>query len=137
MSDGTDPVRSRIMAAVRGRDTAPELRVRRCLHAMGYRFRLHRRDLPGTPDIVLPRHRICIFVHGCFWHRHPGCRKTTTPKRNAEFWNEKFARNVARDEANGRDLMSAGWNVVIMWECETEDPERIAEVLRSRLPPRS
>jgi len=137
MSDGTDPVRSRIMAAVRGRDTAPELRVRRCLHAMGYRFRLHRRDLPGTPDIVLPRHRICIFVHGCFWHRHPGCRKTTTPKRNAEFWNEKFARNVARDEANGRALTSAGWNMVIMWECETEDSERIAEVLRSRLPPRS
>ena len=137
MSEGTDPVRSRIMAAVRGRDTAPEIRVRRCLHAMGYRFRLHRRDLPGTPDIVLPRHRTCIFVHGCFWHRHPGCRKTTTPKRNTEFWNEKFARNVARDEANGRDLMSAGWNVVILWECETEDPERLAEALRSRLPPRS
>ncbi len=137
MPEGTDPVRSRIMAAVRGRDTAPELRVRRCLHAMGYRFRLHRRDLPGTPDIVLPRHRTCIFVHGCFWHRHPGCRKATTPKRNAEFWNEKFARNVARDEANGRDLMSAGWNVVILWECETEDPERLAEALRSRLPPRS
>jgi len=137
MPEGTDPVRSRIMAAVRGRDTAPELRVRRCLHAMGYRFQLHRRDLPGTPDIVLPRHHTCIFVHGCFWHRHPGCRKTTTPKRNANFWKEKFARNVARDEANGRALTSAGWNVVILWECETEDSERLAEALRSRLPPRS
>lgn len=137
MPDGTDPARSRIMAAVRRRDTAPEIRVRKCLHAMGYRFRLHRRDLPGTPDIVLPKHRVCIFVHGCFWHRHPGCPKATTPKNNAEFWQEKFARNVVRDAENERALVDKGWKVVTVWECETRNSRDLEETLRSRLSPSS
>ncbi|PRX33961.1 T/G mismatch-specific endonuclease [Meinhardsimonia xiamenensis] len=134
---GTDPSRSHIMAAVRGKNTTPELRVRKCLHAMGYRFRLHRRDLAGTPDIVLPRYRTCIFVNGCFWHRHPGCKRATSPKRNAEFWEAKFARNVARDEANGHALTAEGWNVVTIWECETVGCEGLTKLLRSVLPRRS
>ena len=132
----TTPERSRIMRAVGRRDTRPELRVRRALHSMGYRFRLHRKDLPGTPDIVLPKYRTCIFVHGCFWHRHEGCKKATTPKSNESFWQEKFARNVLRDEENRRALEALGWNVVIVWECETERAETLFKTLRDRLPPR-
>lgn len=132
----TTPERSRIMRAVGRRDTRPELRVRRALHSMGYRFRLHRKDLPGTPDIVLPKYRTCIFVHGCFWHRHEGCKKATTPKSNESFWQDKFARNVLRDEESRRALEALGWNVVIVWECETERAETLFKTLRDRLPPR-
>ena len=124
------------MRAVGRRDTRPELRVRRALHSMGYRFRLHRKDLPGTPDIVLPKYRTCIFVHGCFWHRHEGCKKATTPKSNESFWQDKFARNVLRDEESRRALEALGWNVVIVWECETERAETLFKTLRDRLPPR-
>lgn len=133
----TTPERSRIMRAVGRRDTRPELRVRRALHSLGYRFRLHRKDLPGTPDIVLPKYRTCIFVHGCFWHRHKGCKKTTPPKSNVDFWKEKFTRNISRDEQNKRALEALGWNVVLVWECETEDNDILLNTLRSRLPPRS
>lgn len=121
MSDELPPTaeRSALMSRIRGRDTAPELRVRRALHAMGYRFRLQRRDLPGTPDIVLPRHRIALFVHGCFWHRHPGCRSATTPRTRANFWQAKFAANVWRDASAANELRAAGWRVVTIWECET------------------
>ena len=126
--------RSRMMAAVRGRDTKPEIRVRSLIHGMGFRFRLHRRDLPGSPDIVLPRLRICVFVHGCFWHRHPGCRATTTPKTRAEFWNEKFETNVSRDARNEAKLRDMGWEPVVVWECETRDlpplQERLEAVFR-------
>ena len=111
-------VRSRNMAAIRGKDTAPELAVRRILHAMGLRFRLHRRDLPGRPDIVLPKHRTVVFVHGCFWHRHEDCRYTTTPKTRQEFWQTKFAANVERDRRNRTDLQQLGWRVIVVWECE-------------------
>jgi DNA mismatch endonuclease (patch repair protein) len=116
-----DPVRSRIMSLVRQANTAPELIVRRTLHDLGLRFRLHRKDIAGTPDIVLPKHRTVIFVHGCFWHRHIGCSKTTTPKIRAEFWHEKFDRNVDRDARNERVLIDQGWNVLIVWECETKN----------------
>lgn len=110
--------RSRIMSAVRGKNTKPELAVRSVAHAIGFRFRLHCRDLPGTPDLVFPRLRRVVLVHGCFWHRHQGCAATTTPKANAEFWAEKFKRNVARDRATARTLRQQGWRVLVVWECQ-------------------
>ncbi|WHS59662.1 MULTISPECIES: very short patch repair endonuclease [unclassified Pseudomonas] len=110
--------RSRMMAAITGKNTQPELALRRFLHANGYRFRLHRKDLPGKPDIVIPKLRTCIFVHGCFWHRHAGCRYATTPKTRSEFWAAKFSRNVERDLENVYALRSLGWRVITVWECE-------------------
>jgi len=106
------------MAAIRCKDTSPELRVRRLLHHLGYRFRLHRRDLPGSPDIVLPKHRTVVFVHGCFWHRHPGCRYATTPKTRADFWTNKFEQNIRRDHHQQQQLREMGWSVMVIWECE-------------------
>lgn len=117
------------MARIKGRDTAPEILVRRLLHALGYRFRLHRRDLPGCPDIVLPRHHTVIFVHGCFWHCHAGCPRATLPVRNAEFWRAKLEGNRARDIQHASDLASAGWQVLVVWQCEIRD----WEALRTRL----
>lgn len=114
--------RRALMGRIKGVNTKPELVVRRILHAMGRRFRLHRKDLPGRPDVVLPRFRTAIFVHGCFWHRHIGCRGTTMPKTRAEFWNAKFEANVARDLVAQQALIAAGWNVVVIWECETKNP---------------
>lgn len=114
------------MKRVRGKNTKPEIIVRRALHAAGYRFRLHRRGLPGSPDIVLPKHRLVIFVHGCFWHRHEGCPKTTTPRTRTEFWNAKFATNQLRDEAAVETLRLQGWTVVIVWECEAASTEWLA-----------
>jgi len=114
-------VRSKMMSGIRGKNTKPELQVRSILHKMGYRFRLHRKDLPGTPDIVLPRFRTVIFVHGCFWHRHEGCKFACTPKSRIEFWEEKFSRNMERDRRKILQLQQAGWNVEIIWECETTD----------------
>jgi DNA mismatch endonuclease, patch repair protein len=122
--------RSRMMAGIRGRNTGPELKLRRLLHAAGFRYRLHAKDLPGRPDIVLPRYRAAIFVHGCFWHRHPECRYATTPGSNTEFWTTKFAANVARDFVNERALIEAGWRVTIVWECELKrDADRVADEL--------
>ncbi|WP_429534477.1 very short patch repair endonuclease [Pseudomonas silensiensis] len=112
--------RSRMMAAIRGKNTGPEIVVRRYLHAHGYRFRIHRKDLPGKPDIVMPKLRTCIFVHGCFWHRHPDCKYAYTPKSRLDFWLPKFAKNVERDLATQSALRALGWNVVIIWECETK-----------------
>ena len=109
--------RSRMMAGIRGRDTRPEMTLRRTLHAAGFRFRLHIRDLPGTPDLVLPRFRSVLFVHGCFWHRHPGCRHSTTPATRPEFWASKFDANERRDRRNTERLLNAGWRVGIVWEC--------------------
>lgn len=135
--DHLDPEdRSLNMAKVRGKNTKPELIVRRALHAMGFRFRLHRRDLPGSPDIVLPRRRTAVFVHGCFWHRHPGCPRATTPSTNTPFWKAKFDRNVERDRGQVEALTLAGWNVAIVWECEVRDPARLRTILRDRLDPR-
>ena len=109
--------RSRMMAAIRGRDTAPELALRRTLHAMGFRYRLHSRKLRGRPDIVLPRYRAVVFVHGCFWHRHEGCRYATTPATRPGFWKAKFAANVARDADVRSALIRDGWRVATVWEC--------------------
>lgn len=121
--------RSRNMAAIRGKNTAPELAIRRILHSMGLRFRLHRKDLPGSPDIVLPKHRIVVFVHGCFWHRHEGCKYSTIPKTRQEFWLSKFESNVVRDMRNQAELEQLGWRVLVVWECELRKPE----ALRSRI----
>lgn len=117
--------RSRLMSKVRSRDTKPELLVRSLVHRHGYRFRLHRRDLPGSPDLVFSSRRAIIFVHGCFWHRHPGCRKATVPGTRREFWRKKFARNVKRDKIVRETLEQDGWRVLTVWECETRDVEKL------------
>lgn len=110
--------RSAAMSRIRGKDTKPELVVRRLAHALGYRFRLHRRDLPGTPDLAFPSKRKVIFVHGCFWHRHRACRFAYIPKSNAEFWSGKFAATLERDKRAIRSLRKQGWDPLILWECE-------------------
>lgn len=128
MTDIVGPeVRSRMMSGIRGTGTRPEMLVRRTLHARGFRYRLHVRDLPGRPDVVLPAYRAVIFVHGCFWHRHPGCRLAATPKTRPEFWSEKLAANVARDADAQRLLRQAGWRVGVIWECALRRKERLAE----------
>lgn len=109
--------RSRNMAAIRGKDTRPEMALRLALFAAGFRYRLHMRELPGSPDLVFSKHRAVLFVHGCFWHRHEGCRYTTTPRSNEEFWRLKFRDNVSRDKRNVGLLREAGWRVGIVWEC--------------------
>ena len=116
--------RSRIMSSVKQKNTAPELMVRSCLHRLGYRFRINRRDLPGSPDIVLPKWKAVIFVHGCFWHRHKDCSRTTTPKTNTEFWERKFQANVLRDQRKLDELNLLGWKTAIIWECDViKSPE--------------
>lgn len=115
--------RSWLMSRVKAKDSLAEMRVRRIAHSLGLRYRLHRRDLPSTPDLVFPRYRVVLFVHGCFWHRHPGCKKATTPKSRVKFWQEKFRRNIVRDQQAIQDLQSMGWKVVIIWECETKEKE--------------
>jgi DNA mismatch endonuclease (patch repair protein) len=112
--------RSELMSRVKSRNTKPEILVRSALHNLGYRFRLHRKDLPGSPDVVLPKHRTVIFIHGCFWHQHPGCKKSTLPKQNASFWSTKLARNVEHDKEVRRKLEETGWRVLILWECEVK-----------------
>lgn len=121
--------RRRNMAAIRGRDTKPELQVRRLLHRMGYRFRLQRRDLPGRPDVVFPGRRNVIFVHGCFWHRH-GCRNSVLPRARADWWAAKLARNVERDHADVAALEALGWSVLTLWECDTKDENRVIEIIQ-------
>lgn len=115
----TPEERSEIMRKVRSKNTTPELVVRSVLHRLGFRFRLHRKDLPGNPDIVLPRHNTIVFVHGCFWHRHKGCKAASMPATKAEYWEEKFRRTVKRDNVNIRSLRKSGWKVVVVWECQT------------------
>ena len=133
MADNRTPEsRSALMARIGGKDTAPELVVRRLLHSLGYRFRLHRRDLPGTPDIVFPSRRKAIFVNGCFWHAH-GCRIGRPPKSRLEFWRPKLDRNCARDIQNRKDLRSAGWGVLTVWQCQTRKPDRLCTRLLSFL----
>jgi len=127
--EAIDPARSALMSRVRSKNSKPELVVRRLTHALGYRFRLHRRDLPGTPDLVFPRLRKAIFVHGCFWHRHRGCSRTTTPKTRAAYWEKKFKQNIKRDAVKESTLKSLGWDVLVVWECETFDPGKLADRL--------
>ncbi|MBV6813271.1 very short patch repair endonuclease [Xanthomonas axonopodis pv. poinsettiicola] len=137
MIDRISPeARSALMRAVRGKNTTPELIVRRMAHRLGARFRLYRKDLPGTPDLVFPSRRLCIFVNGCFWHRHEGCRLATTPSSNVNFWQEKFARNMQRDEEKARQLKLAGWKVETIWQCETRNPKRLEDRLRKILFPK-
>lgn len=123
------------MRSVKQKNTGAEMVVRRISHAMGGRYRLHHKDLPGRPDLVFPGRRLCIFVHGCFWHRHTGCRLASTPGSNVEFWKDKFARNLERDERKEAELRSAGWNVETVWECETRSPETLEARLRALLFP--
>lgn len=123
MTNTIDPARSAQMALVRGRDTKPEMRVRKALHAAGLRYRLHVRSLPGVPDLVFPSRRVALFVHGCFWHRHPGCKAARLPKSRLEFWGPKLAKNVERDKRNRAALKAAGWKVMEIWECETRKPD--------------
>lgn len=128
--------RSRIMAAIRGKDTAPELTVRRAIHAAGLRFRLHRRDLPGSPDLVLTRLRSVVFVHGCFWHHHR-CQGDTWPRTRAAFWRKKIEANVARDRRVRHFLRAAGWQVHVIWECELRRGPALARLVRTLLHRRS
>ena len=134
MTDIFDPEkRSQIMSRIRGRDTKPELIVRRVAHGLGFRFRLHRKDLPGRPDIVFPRHQAVIVVHGCFWHRHPGCKRASSPKTREGYWQNKFEDNVVRDKRNETALRDLGWKVMVIWECETKDHEAVAARIESFL----
>lgn len=121
--------RSDLMSRIRGKNTGPEMKVRRLAHALGFRFRLHRRDLPGSPDLVFPSRRKVIFVHGCYWHRHQGCRYAYTPKSNTAFWQSKFEANVIRDRRATESLKALDWDVLVIWECETQS----MEALRLRL----
>ena len=121
------------MARIRSEDTMPELAVRKLLHRAGYRFRLHRNDLPGKPDIVLPRYRIAIFVHGCFWHGHEGCREGRKPKSNLAYWNRKLERNKERDRRNIQQLETQGWHPVVVWECELQHGDALVRRLGAEI----
>ena len=124
--------RSRNMSAIKSKNTKPEIAVRKLLHSMGYRFRLHRKDLPGSPDIVLPKYKTVIFVHGCFWHRHENCKYATTPKTRKEFWEKKFRENINRDNLNQANLSLKGWKIIIIWECQLKGD--IKKLIRESLP---
>lgn len=133
MDNLTKEKRSWNMSRIKSRDTKPEKAVRSFLHRMGYRFRLHRKDLPGRPDIVLPKHKTVIFVHGCFWHRHEGCKYAYEPKSRVEFWQNKFRQNIERDKKNQRVLDNAGWKIIVIWECELSDLELLKKKLLENL----
>ena len=119
--------RSRNMSAIKSKNTKPEIKVRKILHSMGYRFRLHSKDLPGSPDIVLPKYKTVIFVHGCFWHRHENCKYASTPKTRKEFWNKKFTENKKRDSEIQEKIKILDWRSVVIWECETKNIENLRD----------
>jgi DNA mismatch endonuclease (patch repair protein) len=119
--------RSANMARIRSKDMKPELIVRRLVHSLGYRYRLHRKDLPGKPDLVFGPRRKVMFIHGCFWHQHGGCLEGRTPKSNQEYWAPKLSRNVERDRRVQSELANAGWAVMVIWECETPDTEALTD----------
>ena len=134
MADSLSPNRrSENMSRIRGKDTKPEIQVRSILHRLGYRFRLHDRKLPGTPDIVLPRFQTVVNVNGCFWHRHRNCKYAYQPKSRVDFWNKKFDENVARDRKNAAELKRLGWKVVTVWECELAKPDKLRRRLERLL----
>ena len=122
------------MSRVRSKNTSPEMRVRSQIHRLGYRYRLHVSGMLGNPDIVMPRYRTVVFVNGCFWHRHPQCRRASTPKTNTEFWKRKFKRNVERDEMVHASLRRDGWTVLVIWECQTHKSEELQSLLLDILP---
>jgi DNA mismatch endonuclease (patch repair protein) len=128
-----DPARSALMARVRQKHSAPEIEVRRLLRDLGASYRLHPKSLPGTPDIIVTEAKCAVFVHGCFWHRHPSCSKATMPKTRVGFWTDKFAKNVARDARKARDLRAMGWKVLTVWECQCSKPEILKNRLRRLL----
>lgn len=135
MTDHLTPdKRSWNMSRIRSKNTKPEKFVRSLLHSMGYRFRIHRKDLPGKPDIVLPKYKTVIFVHGCFWHQHPRCKRATMPKSNQDYWIPKIQRNIERDKENQRFLKEAGWKVVVIWECEVKNIDKLLRIISSNLP---
>ncbi len=125
------------MSRIRGRDTGPELRVRSITHRLGFRFSLRRTDLPGRPDIVLPRYRTVIFVHGCFWHRHKRCTNSVVPKTRRDFWLSKLDSNVLRDRRNAKALRSLGWHVLVVWECELENEAKLRRKIMKALDSRN
>ncbi|MGF7054775.1 DNA mismatch endonuclease (patch repair protein) [Bosea sp. OAE752] len=125
--------RSEIMGRISSTGTKPELTVRKIAHSMGFRFRLHRQDLPGKPDLVFPGRKLALFVHGCFWHRHEGCRFAYSPKSNIAFWQTKFNNNIVRDARAERELERLGWRVAVIWECETKDFDGLRLKLRDIL----
>lgn len=130
----TSAHRSWNMSRIRGRDTKPEVRLRSLLHRAGFRFRLHDRKLPGRPDIVLPKYRAVIMVHGCFWHRHEGCSNATTPSTRPEFWQAKFDGNVQRDRVAEERLATLGWRVLTVWECDLKkEPDSVVDAIRRQL----
>ncbi|WP_447903554.1 very short patch repair endonuclease [Pseudomonas serbica] len=122
--------RSKIMSMIKGKNTRPEMVVRSVCHEMGLRYRLHRKDLPGKPDMVFPKYRLCLFVHGCFWHRHPGCKYAYTPKSRLDFWLPKLAKNAERDTDAQQTLRALGWRVAIIWECHTKNREQLRTEIR-------
>lgn len=125
--------RSWIMSRISGRDTKPEIIVRKLIHRLGLRFRLHVRALPGSPDIVLPRHKKIVFVHGCFWHGHENCKRSKRPSTNIGFWDKKIAENIERDKEITAKLKELGWNTLTIWQCETKDQEKLSVLLREFL----
>jgi DNA mismatch endonuclease (patch repair protein) len=136
MADIVDKkTRSRMMSGIRGRDTKPELLIRKALHKRGFRYRTHVRDIPGRPDLVFPKYGAVVFVHGCFWHRHPSCALATVPSSNASFWKEKFDKTIERDARIMTQLRKAGWRIAIIWECvaEPKKAEAMANMIKSWL----
>lgn len=129
----TPQMRSWNMSRIQSKNTTPEKTVRSLLHQMGYRFRLHRKKLSGKPDIILPKYKSVVFVHGCFWHRHKNCKDATTPKSNTAFWKKKFKLNVERDKKNQKELHRQGWKLIIIWQCEIIDLQRLALKLKRKL----
>lgn len=130
-----DPERSRIMRAVKSRDTAPEMTVRRLVYAMGYRYRLHRKDLPGKPDLAFQSRRKVIFVHGCFWHGHDCKRGARVPKTNRAYWENKIIGNMERDRQHDEELKRVGWRVLVIWECQTKEKAALVDLIKRFLPP--
>lgn len=138
MVDRLSPeARSQNMARITGKDTRPEMTVRKLLHAMGYRYHLHVKDLPGRPDIAFPGRKKAVLVHGCFWHRHPGCRYAYAPKSRVDFWNGKFAQNVERDSRNLKALADRGWESLVVWECEVKNLHALSDRLSGFLGPQA
>ena len=125
--------RSRNMSAIKSKNTKPEIIVRKLLHSKGYRFRLHKKDLPGSPDIVLPKYKTVIFVHGCFWHRHQNCKYASNPKTRREFWEKKFKENIERDKKTQEKLQNLGWKTKIVWECEIKKQDKLIKKIEDFL----
>lgn len=131
----TPEQRSKNMSKIKGKNTKPEMIVRSACYELGLRYRLHRKDLPGTPDLVFSKHRLCLFVHGCFWHRHPGCKYAYTPKSRLDFWLPKLAKNIERDTKARQALEAAGWRVSIIWECQTKNRDALRTEIQKMIDP--